>query len=107
MDDVLDLLESLVLQHLLEKALDLAGAEGRGEAENLESPTLLDELALDTETFLCHFLAAVVANLLIPRLLAPLLQVPFHLQPSYRLQLALLSHQHQSAYVLEGDLPLH
>lgn len=82
-DDVLDLLEGFVLEHLLEEALDLAGAERGGEAEDLERPALLDELALDAQAFLGDLLPAVVADLLVPRLLPPLLQVPLHLQPPH------------------------
>ncbi len=107
MDDFLDFLEGLVLEHLLQQTLDLASAEGGGQAQYLQGPPLLDELALDAQSFLGYLLPAVVADLFVPRLLPPLLQVPFHLQSPHRLQFSLLPHQHKPADVLEGDLLFH
>jgi hypothetical protein len=106
-DQLLDLLQSLVLQHLLQQPLHLAGAEGSRQAQDLQGAPFLDELALDAQSLLRHLLPAVVADLLIPRLLAPLLEVTLYFQAPHRLYFPLVPHQYQSPHVFQGDLLLH
>ena len=93
-DQLLNLLQSLVLQHLLQQSLHLAGAQRSGQAQYLQGAPFLDELALDAQSLLRHLLSAVVADLLIPGLLPPLLEVTLHLQTPHRLYFPLLAHQH-------------
>lgn len=104
--DLLNLLQGLVLQHFLQHLLYLHCAYGSAQTQNLHSSSLLYELAFDPQSLLSHLLPAVVADLLVPGLLPPLLEVTLDFESADGFYLFFLVDQQQPPHVLKGNLLL-
>ena len=106
LDDLLNLLNGLVLQHFLQHLLYLHCTYGSVQTQNLHCSSLLYELAFDPQSLLCHFLPTVVADLLVPSLLSPFLEVTLNFESANGFYLLFLVDQQQPPHVLEGNLLL-
>lgn len=91
--DHLNFFARLVLQQLLQHPLNLNQVDRRSDSQDLHGSSFLDKLAFDSQSFLRHFLSAIIADLLVPGLISSFLQVPLYLDSPDTLDLLLVSHQ--------------
>lgn len=93
LEDHFNFFACLVLQQLLQHLFHLNQIDRRCDSEDLHCSSLLDKFAFYPQSFLRHFLSAIVADLLVPSLISSFLEVPLYLDSPNTLDLLLVSHQ--------------